>query len=278
MSNLGDLEAAVVGLIAAIQSGGSAVFRSASGFSDPDRKRSTAHLRRQVAPAALVIYSGRLRTDAAESVVGLEKLTVLVSAENLRGRDDPRTGDGTWHGGFELLGFTTTALDGVLVQTDRRLIAIDEQVAYADETHVVYEQRYAVDRVAELAAPTFDGVALAGAGSLVNVVVGEVKAETQTFAFPGIDGVYRHHLGMRSRPIVWRGQLRASSDAALNTIESGIEAAVANPGAFTMVDSWSRSFADCVCERFVRTKPRRRHPTRGDALQPFEVHFAQLNV
>ncbi len=278
MSDLGDLESAVVGLVAAIQSAGSPVFRSVDGFSDPDRKRSTAHIRRLAAPAGLVVYSGRLRADAADSVVGLEKLTVLISAENLRGGDDPRAGDGVWHGGFELLGLVSSALDGVLVQTDRRLIAIDEQVAFADATHVVYEQRYAVDRVAELAAPTFDGMALAGASSVVNVVVGEATAETRSFAFPGIDGVFRHHLGMRSRAIVWRGQLRASSDSALNTIESTIETAVADPGAFAMVDSWSRSFADCVCDRFVRTKARRRHPVSGDALQPFELHFTQLNV
>ncbi|MEE9296421.1 MAG: hypothetical protein V3W34_15875, partial [Phycisphaerae bacterium] len=158
MSELGNLETAVVGLIAGLQSGGGSLFRSVAGFSDPDRKRSVAHIRSQVPPAALVIYTGRLRAAAADSVVGLPKLTVLISAENLRGGDDPRVGDGTSQGGFDLLASVMGVLDGALVQTDRRLAAVDEQVAAGDDTGVVYEQRYVVGREAELSAPTFDGV------------------------------------------------------------------------------------------------------------------------
>ncbi len=267
-----------MGLISGIQSGGQDVFRSVEGFSDPDRRRGAAQIGRRVAPASLVTFTGRVRSNVEDSVVGLPKLTVLVSSENLRGGDDPRAGDGTWHGGYELLGLVTAALDGALVQTDRRLAQVDEQVAFADDTHVVYEQRYVVDRLTELAAPTFDSVVLAGSDSLVHVVVGELKAETAAFAFPGIDGEYRHHLGMRAREIVWTGQLRAPSDAGLNGIETGIEVAVANPGSFEMVDAWSRTYADCVCERFVRAGRRRRHPVSGYAVQPFALHFAQLNV
>lgn len=278
MSELGDIESAVVGLVSGIQSGGQSVFRSVAGFSDPDRRGGVNQVLRSVAPAALVIYTGRLRSDGGDSVVGLPKLTVLVSAENLRGGDDPRMGDGTWHGGFELLGLVAAALDGVLVQTDRRLVQVDEQVAAADDTHVVYEQRYVIDREAELTAPTFDGAVLAGSASRVHVIVGALTAETAVFAFPGIDGEYRRHLGMRSRSIRWVGQLRGATDAALGVIESGIETAVANPGAFEMIDAWGRVFPDCVCDRFVRTGRRRRHPVTGTALQAFELHFAQLNA
>ncbi len=278
MSELGDLESAVVGLITGIEQSGQPVFRSVSGFSNPDRKAGVAYLGGKVAPAALVVHAGRLRSDVAESIVGLPKLSVLIAAQNLRGGDDPRVGDGTWHGGFELLALVMAALDGVTIETDRRLTVLDEQVAAADDTHVVYEQRYVIDRLAELTPPTFDGTALAGTESLVNVLVGGASAETVSYAFPGIDGVFRHHLGMRSRSIEWRGQLRAASDAALNTIESAVAQAVADPGAFDVVDAWSRTFPDCVCDRFVRNGPRRRHPVTGYALQPFELHFTQLNV
>lgn len=277
MSELGDLETAVVGLIAGIQDLGVPVFRSVSGFSDPDRRRSLGHIGGQVAPAALVIYGGRVRADLTQSVVGLPKVTVLLRAENFRGGSDVRSGDGTSQGGFELLSFVMAALDGALVQTDRRLVALDEQVVAADETHAVYEQRYLIDRLSELQPPTFNTVVLAGSESLVNVLVADASAETVSFAFPGIDGVFRHHLGMRERLIRWKGQLRAASDAALNTIESDIEDAVADPGAFDMVDSWSRTFADCVLDRFTRMGPRQRHPVTGSALQPFELHFTQLN-
>ncbi len=277
MSELDTLEQAVVTLVAAIQDAGQPVFRSVAGFTDPQRKNAVARIRQQVAPAALVVYDGRVRSDVADSVVGLPKLTVLMSAENLRGGDDVRGGDGIWHGGFELLGMVMAALDGALVETDRRLTVLDEQAVSADETHVVFEQRYLIDRINELTLPTFGGDTLVGSDSLVNVVVGEISSEVASFAFPGIDGVFRHHLGLRSRPIQWRGQLRAATDAALNTIESAIEAAVVDPSAQSMNDSWGRSFADCVSERFVRLGRRRRHPVTGYALQNFEIHFTQLN-
>lgn len=277
MSELGDLESAVVSLIAGITSGGSPAFQSVEGFSDGDRRAGVAQVRRRLAPAALVVFGGRVRSDVAESVVGVPKLTVLIAAANLRGGDDPRSGDGTALGGFDLLALVMTALDGTIVDTDRRLSALDEQVVAADETSVVYEQLYLVDRITELSSPTFNGQVLAGSDSLVNVIVGELSADTVAFAFPGIDGVFRHHLGTRGRPIRWRGQLRASDDSGLSTIESTIEAMVANPNSFDMVDSWSRTFADCTADRFVRTGPRRRHPVSGYALQPFEIHFTQLN-
>jgi hypothetical protein len=277
VSELGDIENAVVNLLSGIQVSQSNVFKSVVGFSTPDRRAAVKQLSRQRSPAALVAYAGRLRADSGESVVGLPKLAVFVASANYRGGDDPRDGDTASTGGFELLGLVAGVLDGVLVATDRRLLALDESVVSADDTRVIYEQRYVIDRVTELTPPTFDGVALAGASALVEVLVGEVASETTSFAFPGIDGVFRHHLGTRARPIRWRGQLRETDDAALSATELTIESSVNDPGSFTMVDSWSRTFSDCTLDRFVRTGPRRRHPLTGQALQAFELHFTQLN-
>jgi len=277
VSELGDIEAAVIALIEAIADGGAPVFRSVSGFSDPERRKALAAIGELNAPAALVVYTGRVRSDTQHAIVGSPKLTVLLRAENLRGGDDVRLGDGTNHGGFGLLEFVLGALDGAVVVADRRLAAIDEQVATADETHVVYEQRYLVERLAELTPPTFNGVALCGAASAANVIVGEAAVEDVSFGFPGIDGEFRHRLGLRGRPIHWTGLLRAADDDALNALEAAIEAAVADPQAHDLVDAWSRVFVDCVVDRFERRGPRQRHPVTGQALQPFELHFTQLN-
>ena len=277
MSELGDLETAVVGLIAGLQDGGTPVFRSVEGFSDPDRRRALACINGRSAPAALVIYAGRGRADVAQALVGSPKLSVVLRAENLRGGPDVRSGDGTSRGGFQLLESVMAALDGAVVLAGRRLAAIDEEVVTADDTHVVYEQRYLIERVAEPTQPTFNGVALAGADSLVNVVVGEAAVESVAFGFPGIDGEFRHQLGLRGRPIRWTGQLRAVDDETLNAIEENIEAAVADPRPHDLIDALSRTFTDCVLERFARRGPRQRHPVSGCALQPFELHFTQLN-
>ncbi len=284
MSELGDLESAVVGLIAGIQDGGQPVFRAVAGYAKTDRPGNVSFIRSQNAPAALVSYEGRLRlsavrggAEASRSIVGLPRLTVWIRAQNQRGGDDVRYGDGSAMGGFELLALVMGVLDGAVVQTDRRLLAVEEQVAAADETDVIYEQRYVVDRVAELQAPTFNATALAGAESVVNVMVGPVDTATHAFAFPGIDGVFRHHLGTRGRVIRWMGQLRAASDAALNAVESNIEAAVGDALAHDVVDAWSRTFSECVLERFERIGNRRRHPVTGQAVQEFEMTFVQLN-
>jgi hypothetical protein len=217
-----------------------------------------------------------LRGD--DAIVGLPRVSVWIAARNLRGGDDVRLGDGSALGGFDLLALVMEALDGTVIESDRRLGAIDEQVIASDETHVVYEQRYVVDRVAELTQPTFDGAALAGADSLVQVVVGEVATEAAAFAFAGIDGEFRQQLGVRQRPIEWRGQLRASTDGALNAIECAIEAAVIEAGAHAMVDAWGRTFEDCVLVGLKRVGARRRHPVNGRAVQTFVMEFEQLNV
>lgn len=277
MSVLADLENAAVSLIAGISQGGQPMFRSVTGFSDPDRKRGVVFLSHLRPPAALVIYTGRLRSSV-ESVAGSAKLTVLIEAENLRGGFDPRIGDGTARGGFELLEAVSNALDGAIVVADHRLTLIDEQVADADETHVIYEQRYVIERSPELTPPTFDGVVLTGDSSIVRLIVGEAKADTVAFAFPGIDGEYRHHLGTRSRAIRWEGVLRATGDLQLNDIERVIEQTVADGGALEIADAWGRVYPDCVCDRFVRSGPRLRHPVSGYAMQAFELHFLQLNV
>jgi hypothetical protein len=277
MSELGDLEAAVVGLIAGLQDGEAPMFRSVEGFSDPDRRRAMTYISGRSTPAALVVYAGRGRADLAQALVGSPRLSVVLRAENLRGGPDVRSGDGTSRGGFQLLEGVMAALDGTAVLANRRLAAIDEQVVTADDTHVVYEQRYLIERVAEPARPTFNGVALAGADSLVNVVVGEAAVESIAFGFPGIDGEFRHQLGLRGRPIRWTGQLLAVDDETLNAIEQNIEAAVADPRSHDLTDALSRTFTDCVLERFARRGPRQRHPASGCALQPFELHFTQLN-
>lgn len=271
MSELGNIESAVIGLITGITSESTPVFKTVLSFPDPDRKAGVAQVRRHVSPAALVIYAGRLRADTRDAVIGAPRLTILISAEENRG--DAQVASQ----GFDLLEQITTTLDGTLIETDRRLLLLDEQIADTDGTHVVYEQRYVIDRVAELIQPTFDNVALAGTESLVNVVVGDLSTESVAFGFPGIDGEFRHQLGLRGRPIEWQGQLRADDDAAMNTLETQIEDAVIDAAAYTLTDAWGRSFADCVCERFQRNGPRKRHPVTSQSLQSFEIHFVQLN-
>ena len=168
------------------------------------------------------------------------------------------------------------ALHDLTVNNDRRLLLVDERLTGKDQGTIIWEQRYELHRQSGSAAPMFGGVVLAGADSEVHVEPGTLRRASSFFSFPGIDGVFERHLGVRERPIKWCGQLRANDDSALDGIESAIEAQLRQGRAGIMVDSWNRAHEQCVLRAFVRCGRRRRDELTGAALQDFEIEFIQL--
>ncbi len=275
MSELGDIENAVIGLIEAIQVSGVDLFAEVKGFSNTASREVVTGLRRELKPASYVIYDGR-SSSGAFGVPAEPKLSVFAIVESLRGGDEPRAGSALELGGFDVLGELFTALAGSTIVTDRQLAFVDERLIAANDTSVVYEQRYVVLRRTTTTAPTFGGSAICGSGSIVRVSVGDFQMATERFAFPGIDGEFQHALGVQGRPIVWLGQLRAASDSALSTTETAIEALLAGSQPADIVDGFGRTFSDCVLNRFARKEERRKHNIDGQALQDFELHFVQV--
>jgi hypothetical protein len=278
VSQLGEIAVAVVGRLAGLQAGGADVFATVALQQVAERKACVAALGRQRKPAACVTYDGRAARTAKDVVPGPATLCVLLAVENLRGNPHALTGADAATGVFACLEQVTAALDGAVLAADWRLALIDERQTAADERSVCFEQRYRAERLADLAAPTFDGSAIAGSASLVTVEVESVRTESVEFGFPGIDGVYRHQSGTRGRTIRWAGQLIAADDAALDGLEADIERRVVAPVPSTVVDAGGRTYAECVPETFVRDGPRRRHPVTGAAVQAFELTFTQLRV
>ncbi len=64
MSELGDIESAVIGLIQAIQVSSADLFAEVKGFSNTAARDVVAGLRRELKPAAYVVYDGRASSDA----------------------------------------------------------------------------------------------------------------------------------------------------------------------------------------------------------------------
>jgi len=276
VSELGDIESAVTGLIQAIQVNSVDLFAEVKGFSNTAPREVVAGLRRELKPAAYVVYDGRASSDAF-GVPAEPKLSVFAIVESLRGGDEPRAGSALQSGGFDVLGELFTALAGSTIVTDRQLAFVDERLIAANDTSVIYEQRYSVLKLATSTAPTFGGSAICGSSSIVRVTVGDFEMETERFAFPGIDGEFQHALGVQARAVTWSGQLRAASDSALSAIEATIESLLDGSQPADIVDGFGRTFADCVLNRFVRNNQRRKHTIDGQALQNFELHFAQVN-
>ena len=276
-SVLGDIESGVVALIEGIEDQGAPLFASVGGSAAVDRKSALATISRLAKPAVLVIFDGRERYSSARGLPGDPRITVVIAGVNLRSADGARLGDVDAAGVFHLSQAVSVALEGAVIDETWRLAGLDEQIIAADERSVVIEQRWLVDRPTSLTSPTCGGEAIAGADSVVSVTVGERKAAAVGFAFPGVDGEFRHCLGLRDRTIVWSGQLQGSSHAALDAIEEGIEAVVGDGVVRTVEDSLGHSFSGCVVKRFERVGPRGVHPAGGFVCQNFELGFVQLS-
>lgn len=276
MSDLGDIETAVVDLLASIQDEGANVFASTVAHAGVSRSDRLAVIRRLVKPAALVVLDGRAKSTGDFPTVQEPKLTVLLAGESLRGSQEARSGSAEVHGGFDLLDLARTALDGVTIIDSRRIEPIDEQLIEADERLVVYEQRYLVRWMTGTQAPQFGGEEILGSDSVVQVLIGSPEPEYVEFSFPGIDGVFRHCTGLRRRAIIWRGQLRGDNDGDVMNLELAIEAEIGSGQAKSMRDPWNRMYAECTMDAFDRKGFRRRHPVTGQVLQDFEIHFTQL--
>lgn len=146
MSELSDLEAAVVTLLQNITLGGRPAFAAVRGFADPDRRRALGALARENSPAAFVLCTGRTRTGSGSERVTRLLVSVLIANSDLGGEDRVRLGDAAHPGSFQLLQSTMQALDGAVVLAGRPLVATNEQLIAADDRFLVYEQRYYVER------------------------------------------------------------------------------------------------------------------------------------
>jgi len=249
-----------------------AVVRSVSGGWRPGIRDA---LRRERMPAAYVAFIEEPTAPEVRAAVRGAKFSVLVAERALQAQTDPRHSFPQSTGAYELLAAARSVLDdyeplgGLLLQLLRiKFIDADDRVA-------VYELLYRLWPVVfEPSAPRFDGQEITGSASRMTLDVRSIEVDTVDFSFPGIAGVHRHALGLRGRPILWHGQLRATNDAAMNALEANIESTILQQAAGEITDSHARSFKQCVLDRYVR--PAERRDEEGTIVQDAELHFLQL--
>jgi len=276
MNSWTTIGAAVRSVLAGLTQDESALLATVKGQTWRERKAVLAALARERLPAAYVLTVGRDTGDKDFRCPGKHLLNVWLAERSLRSEQEG------WSGGEEVTGLLTLAvrvaeaLEGAIVDGDRRMRLIDEQPVSGPVGLLVWEQRYALSRQAEMIALTFGGRALAGADSEMHVELGPLVRAGSYFAFPGVNGVFERNLGLRQRSIFWRGRLRASDDAALNAIEADIEGELADGQVRTMIDAWGRSHGACVIKSYKRAGPRGRDELDGSALQDGEIEFVQL--
>lgn len=276
MSELSDIESGVIGLVSAVQQGGQPVFASVAGGAAADRRSAVALVRSMVMPAVLVVVGQREGAGGAPGSVGDERVTVLVSGQSLRSADGARIGDVDSAGAFALAELVTAVLEGAVLSGVWRFVGVAQQVVSSDERTVIIEQRWLARRPADIGPPMFGGAVVTGSDAVVTMEVGARASRSVSFAFAGVDGAFRHVLGVDSRVIVWRGLLRAVDHATLSGVEAGLEQLVAAGPLGDVTDGLGQSFERCVAESFDREGPRRIEAVTGRVVQAFTLRFVQL--
>ncbi len=256
-----------------------ATLRGASGrgATAQDRRVLVGSIARERTPAAYVVAGGRETSDKTFRRAGSLAFSVLLATRSERSDDEARRGGVDENGMFALAEQVALDLHDRTVFFDWRLLLVDEHPIGGEEGTIVWEQRYEARRIHGLTVPTFDGVVIAGSEGEARVVLGELRRASSTFSFPGIDGVYERYLGMRERPIVWRGQLRTSTTGGLDASEAGLENLVRTAKAGTIVDHSGRPHDNCVPRAYRRLGPTHVDPLTGQVLQDFELEFTQLS-
>jgi len=276
MSDWATIETEVVTALADLDVAESPLLATVFAKTARDRKSLLASIQREPLPAAYVFLTGRDSWDKSLEQAGPASVSVVLATRSLRSDSEARTGESGDGGMWMIAEQASAALQDRMLDDTWRLLLIDERPVGGEEGTMIWEQRYEVRRPAETVVPTFGGIALAGTLSRVRVEVGELRRASSSFSFPGVDGVFDRHLGVRERPVFWRGQLRAASDSALNAIETAIEDEIRSGQDKAMVDAWSRSHESCVLNAFRRRGPRRRDALSGQVVQAFEMEFTQL--
>jgi len=269
MSQQGDLESAIRSAVEAIELATSVVFADVAGWAGRFDRSALDRIGRLRKPAALV---GFVEQRSGEG----QRWAVAIAGAGLRGGDEARTGSDDVMGIFQLLALVRASLDGQTLGSGDRLTLVEEKLLDVDERVVICQQLYRAERAGQ--QPQYDGKAICGEASCVQVTVGSIEKEVVEFGFAGIDGVYRHEMGLRGRTIEWQGELRAADAAALDAIESGLEDYVADPSSHDLSDEFGRSFSHCVLDGFERRGARHVDAVTSRVRQTFRLMFRQLDV
>ncbi len=172
MSELGDLENAIVSRLQAATVSGSPVFEVVRGVSGGYRGAIRDALRRERMPAAYVAFTEEPKAPEVRAAVRGAKFVVLVADQTLRAESDPRHGDVSTVGTFTLLDEAAEQLDDYEPSTGLRLVDVHRRFVEADDRLAVYELLYRV-------WPVVDPALLPGAPSSLKAYTGQTSGEVR---------------------------------------------------------------------------------------------------
>lgn len=274
MSRLAHLEDALVGRLAEALIGGSPVFAAVRGMSGGYRSALRDSLRRERTPAAYVAFTDEPTAPETKTPVRGARFVVLVVAKTLRLEADPRHGDVDSLGAFALLEKARSQLDDYEALSGFRAVILHQKFLEADERIAVYELLYRLWPIIE-APLTFGGQAVAGPDSRMALELGPLAIYHSDYGLTTLGRDYATAMYIRARSIVWRGQLRAADDSALNAIEANLNSLLLSQVQRDIEDGTGRTFTDCVLDKIVMDGSRRSSDDGALVVQDAELYFLQ---
>ncbi|MFQ5412513.1 MAG: phage protein Gp37 [Phycisphaerae bacterium] len=273
MSRLGDLETAIVDRLAQAMIQGAPAFQSVRGVSGGNRRSNLDALRRERMPAARVGFTEDPTAPEVRDAVRGAKFAVLVGARSLRAGTDPRNGDSFTTGAFELMDAVRAELDNLEPITGFRLLNLHEKFVDADDRVAIYESLY---RVWPIVVPgpvlKFGGVLLLGSDSVMDLEAGPIGVDSIDIGYHGDSGTYNKKFAVGRRSIFWRGQVRAATHTAMNTIETDVETKITSKTIGDVTEGSDRTFTSCTLEAYFRRG--RRRVEDGFIVQDAELLFS----
>ncbi len=276
MTRLGDYEDAIVHRLTEATTGMNGAFAVVRGATGAWRSALRNALHQERLPAAYVAFVDEaVGSDTREALRGA-RFSVFVGARSLRTTSDPRHGDDDGHGAFALIEAARSVLDGHEIDNGLVLELSRVRFVESDGRTAVYELSYRVRPVTEEAPPLllFDDEPLVGSLSRMELEIGPLNVDGVEVAYQRGAATYRRELGPSQRTLIWRGVILAESHAALNAIESAIEALILSESAATVEEVGVRTFADCRLLAYIRNGGRT--VRAGMVTQPGELLFEQV--
>ncbi len=219
MSELGDIEDAVVTRLAAATISGSPVFDTVRGVSGGYRAVIRDALRRERMPAAYVAFIEEPTAPEVKPSARGSRFVVLVAARALRLESNPRHGDAGSLGAFTLLDEARAELDDYQPSADLQLINLRQKFVEADDRVAVYELLYRAWPIADTedvpAAPS-SLTASVGPSSQQVILNWMAPAESPT---EGLQDFYRIYRKIPSDPAFVLHET-AAEDATSKTLSS----------------------------------------------------------
>jgi len=271
-SRLGDIENAIIDRLRGSLPGTDIEFANLAAYGGGNRPALRAAIQRLQPPAAVVGFVEEPRGPETRELVRGARFSIFVADRSLRLNENASSGGSDSDGTYALIDVVASRLANYNLGSGLRLIESYVRFIEADERTAIHEIAFRAwpIREAPSQALTFDGDAIVGPLSRMSLEIDPIRFELITNV-PGSADTF----AIVPREIRWVGEVEATSNSALNSLEAAIETLIVDRTAADIEDDAGRTLTTCLIERYERDGPRL---NIGENVgQVATIYFTQVN-